>query len=61
MGSLLLRPMEAAELLGIGRTSIYEMLSRNELPGIVNIGRSVRVSRQALEKWVESQASDITQ
>ncbi len=48
---LLLR-VEAAEQLGIGRTKIYEMISTGELPTI-RIGRAVRISASALQKWVE--------
>lgn len=49
---LLLRIPEAAETLGIGRTKIYEMIARGELPTI-RIGRAVRISANALQKWVE--------
>jgi len=49
---LLLRVPEAAEQLGIGRTKIYEMISTGELPTI-RIGRAVRISASALQKWVE--------
>ncbi len=48
---LLLR-VEAAEQLGIGLTKIYEMISTGELPTI-RIGRAVRISASALQKWVE--------
>ena len=49
---LLLRIPEAAEQLGIGRTKIYEMISKGELPTI-RIGRAVRISANTLQKWVE--------
>ncbi len=49
---LLLRIPEAAEQLGIGRTKMYEMISKGELPTI-RIGRAVRISTSALRKWVE--------
>jgi excisionase family DNA binding protein len=47
----LLRAAEAAKLLGIGRSKIYEMLARGELPAL-RIGRLVRVPRHALEQWI---------
>jgi len=54
---LLLRPMEAAELIAVGRSRIYEMLASGELPSI-RIGRSVRVPLMELRKWVsEHQAT----
>ena len=49
---LLLRVPEAAEQLGIGRTKVYQMISTGELPTI-HIGRAVRISVSALQKWVE--------
>ena len=56
--SLLLRPREAARLLGIGRSKIFEMMARNELP-IIRLGRCVRIPRRGLEDWVnESLAAE---
>lgn len=52
MEKILLKPTEAAETLGIGRTRVYEMLACGELPSI-RIGRSIRVPVAALQKWVE--------
>jgi len=49
---MLLKPAEAAEMLAIGRTRIYEMLACGELPSL-RIGRSIRVPVAALEQWVE--------
>ena len=54
---LLIRVEEAATLLGVGRSTIYEKIAADELPGVVRIGRSVRVSREALESWVREQAA----
>lgn len=48
---------EAARLLGIGRTKTYEMAHTGTLPGVVLIGRSVRVSRKRLESWIDEQAA----
>ena len=49
---LLLRVPEAAEQLGIGCTKVYQMISTGELPTI-HLGRAVRISVSALQKWVE--------
>ncbi|MBI4321042.1 MAG: helix-turn-helix domain-containing protein [Chloroflexi bacterium] len=54
MEKLLLKPMDAAELIEVGRSRIYEMLQKGELPS-VRIGRSVRVPVSALRQWVEEQ------
>jgi len=48
---LLLRPEEAARLLGLGRTTVFAMLAAGDLP-VVRIGRSVRIPRVALEQWI---------
>lgn len=54
MEKILLKPVEAAEVLGIGRTRTYELLATGELPS-VRIGRSIRVPVVALNRWVEAQ------
>ena len=51
---LLLRIPEAAKALGLGRTKIYELITAGELP-VIRVGRAVRVSVSALQKWVEKQ------
>jgi excisionase family DNA binding protein len=50
---LLLRIPEVMSTLGLGRTMVYELIATGELP-VVRVGRAVRVSRTALEKWVEA-------
>jgi excisionase family DNA binding protein len=47
--ALLLRVADAAELLQISRTKLYELIARGEVPA-VRIGGSVRVSRRELER-----------
>lgn len=54
---LLLRPIEAAEVLAIGRSRMYEMIRRNEIP-VVRIGKSVRVPAGALRAWIEARTTD---
>lgn len=54
MEKILVKPTEAAEMLAIGRTRIYEMLAAGEVPSI-RIGRSIRIPVAALNKWVEEQ------
>jgi excisionase family DNA binding protein len=48
---LLLKPTEAAEAIGIGRSKVYELLARGELPSI-RVGASVRVPVEALRAWI---------
>ena len=47
---------EAARLLNIGRTRAYEMAHTGTLPGVIFIGRSVRVSPKRLEAWIDTEA-----
>ena len=51
----LLTPEEVAQLLRLSKSKVYSLLQRNEIPGVVRLGRSVRVSRRRLEQWVASQ------
>ena len=51
MTTLLLKPMEVAELLGLSRSKVFEMLAAEELP-VVRIGRMVRIPRQELDEWI---------
>ncbi len=51
--SWLLDSREVSELLGIGRTKVFQMMARAELP-VVHLGRCVRVPRQALDDWVKN-------
>jgi len=53
MERMLLKPVEVAEMLGIAKSRIYEMLAKGELPSL-RIGRSVRVPVNALQKWIEA-------
>lgn len=51
---LLLRAEEAAELLGVGRTKVYELIGRGEMP-VVRIGRCLRIPRRTLDQWINDQ------
>lgn len=59
MAPLLLRAGEVATLLGLGRSTVFAMLGAGELP-VVRIGRSVRVPRVALERWVDERTDHNT-
>ena len=53
MPKLLLTPEEAAEVLGIGRTKIYELIVSRALES-VKIGAARRIPSQALVEFVAS-------
>jgi excisionase family DNA binding protein len=54
---LLLRPIEVAQLLGIGRSRAYELIAAGDIPGVMRVGRSVRVSLVALRAWINEQTA----
>lgn len=51
---LALKPAEAAEAIGIGRSKTYELIARGEIPSI-RVGGCVRVPIAALQSWIDSQ------
>jgi excisionase family DNA binding protein len=53
MDKLLLTVGEAQEALGLGRTTIYQLVASGQL-GSVHIGRSVRIPVSALITFAES-------
>ena len=55
MDRLLLRPVEVAEAIGVGRSKVYELLASGALPSI-RIGGRVRVPVAELREWIERQA-----
>jgi prophage regulatory protein len=52
MDRLLLKPSEVTQILGLGRSKVYELLACGQLPA-VRIGRCIRIPRASLEKWVK--------
>src|SRR4051812_30573144 len=50
---LLLTPEEAAKLLSVGRTTVYALIKAGDLHP-VHIGRSCRLSRAELERYVRT-------
>lgn len=49
--ALMYRPEEAAEMLGIGRSKMFELMAAGQVAS-VRIGRSRRITRQELERFV---------
>jgi excisionase family DNA binding protein len=59
MEDLLLRVAEAAKLVSISRSSVYELIARNEIPA-ARIGGSWRIPTQALSAWLQQKRIDQT-
>jgi excisionase family DNA binding protein len=45
---------ELQEILAIGRTKAYDLVTSGDLPA-VRVGRSIRISKQDLTDWLERQ------
>ena len=45
---------DVQQLLGIGKTKAYELVTTGELPA-VRIGRCIRVNRRELDEWLQAQ------
>lgn len=54
---LLIRPVEAFEIIGVSRSTGYALISAGEIPA-VRIGRSVRIPVEQLHAWVERMVNE---
>ncbi len=52
--ALLLTVPQAATLLNVGRSTVYELIAKGELPSVSVSKRSLRVRKAALEAWIAS-------
>jgi len=50
----MLRPKEAAELLGLGRTRFYRLVRAGLIPSC-HIGKAIRIPTAALKAWADAQ------
>ena len=53
----LLKMEDIQKILLISKTNAYILVHRKDFP-MIRIGRSIRVSRVALERWIEQQVVD---
>jgi excisionase family DNA binding protein len=56
LDSPLLKPEQAAELLAVRTSWIYEAVRTNRLP-CLRIGRHIRFTREMLEEWLRKRAA----
>lgn len=54
---LLYRPEEAARVLAISRSKLYQMLARGELRSI-RIGRAARIPATELRRWLTERLAE---
>ena len=50
---------EAAVLLRVSRFTLYAEIKRGRIPGVVRIGRTIRLSRGALSAWFEGKPAHV--
>jgi excisionase family DNA binding protein len=49
----LLSPVEAAHVLGMGRTKVYELIQTGAIQSM-KIGKSRRIPRREIDRYIES-------
>ena len=49
---MFLQVEEVADLLRVSRKAVYAMVERDEIPGVMKIGRRLRFRRDVLEAWL---------
>lgn len=54
--SILMTISEAAAELRLSRSQLYGMTRRSEIPGVVRVGRAVRLHRETAMHWAKGQA-----
>ncbi len=54
VGRMLLRVPEVAQTLGLGKTTVHDLIARGELR-TVRVGRALRVPAADSRRWVEEQ------
>lgn len=44
---------EAASLLQVGAGTVYEAVRAERFPGVLRVGRRIRISTAALRRWLD--------
>ena len=57
---LLVRIPVAAKMIDVSRAKAYAMAASGDLPGVVRLGGSVRISIDALRDWIKQQVETPT-
>lgn len=62
MEKAFLRIPEVAEIIGLGKSATYKLVSDGHIPSVKLAGtKCVRVPRESLERWVKEQTESATQ
>jgi excisionase family DNA binding protein len=56
MQDRLLKPNEAAEFLGLGHSTLAKLRVSGGGPNFLKLGRSVRYSREDLQRWADERS-----
>ena len=56
---MLLTVPQAAELMQLGRDTVYQLTHRPDFPAL-RLGRSVRISSEGLQSWLDKQNGGVT-
>jgi excisionase family DNA binding protein len=49
---------EAAALMRVNRKTLYESIRLGQVPGVIRIGKALRIRRDALLEWSASKGRD---
>lgn len=55
----LLRIPEAARLLGVRRQTIYRWAAEGKVPGLIRVGRTMRVNADVLRDWIARNSENV--
>lgn len=57
LSTQLLTAEEVARLLKLGKSTVYQMCKRHELP-FISINHSIRIPASSLKKWLEERINE---
>ena len=60
MERMLLKLSEVAQMLGLGRSLVYELIAQGQIPS-VRLGRCIRVPSESLQQWIKEKETAKTE
>ena len=58
MERALITPIEAAEMLGISRATLFRLMRRGDFP-VIRVESCPRIPVRALHRWIDSQSEEL--